>query len=475
MDTNLALEQTQEINDAFDLQRSYALALRSSDYRERMMVLERFEKVFNASHDKIHRAAAADFSKSKAEVDFSEILSVVSELKHIRKHLKSWMKPQKASPGLMMLGTSSKIVREPRGVCLVVSPWNYPFNLTFCPMMLAIAAGNTVIIKPSELTPNMSEVICEIVEQAFEAKEVVAFQGDAKTASYLTSLPFDHIFFTGSPLVGRRVMAAAAQNLTSVTLELGGKSPVIIDRTANLEKAAGAIVFGKFMNNGQTCIAPDYLYVEKTVKDTLIEELKKSIAKQYGSFDSLGANPDYCRIVNSSHFERLDRLLTDALDQGGVLLLGGRSERATRLIEPTIIEGMDLSSSIMQEEIFGPILPIITFNDIDEALNEINSKPKPLALYIFSDHKATQDKVIQQTSAGDSCINQIAIHFMHPNLPFGGVNNSGVGKSGGRWGFEAFSHERSVLEDKLGAAAFLRPPYTPRIHGMIKAAIKLFS
>ena len=475
MEESQKISQAVEIDNVLKIQRIHALSLRNSDYRQRLAVLDRFEKVFRASYGDMHRAASADFSKSEAEVDFTEIFTVLTELKHIRKNLKSWMKSRKAASAITMFGTSAKTIFEPRGVCLVVSPWNYPFNLTFCPMILAIAAGNTVIIKPSELTPNMSQVICDIVAKAFVKEEVAAFQGDAKTASYLTSLPVDHIFFTGSPAVGRRVMAAAANNLTSVTLELGGKSPVIIDRTANLKKAAGDIVFGKFMNNGQTCIAPDYIYVEEAVKETFVEEIKKSIAQQYGPFDLLATNSDYCRIVNDLHFGRLRRLLDDALEQGGTVIVGGKSDSETKLIEPTVIEGMSESSMIMQEEIFGPILPLIAFTDIDQILNEINSKPKPLALYVFSNEQVTQDKVIQRTSAGDSCINQIAIHFMHPNLPFGGVNNSGLGKTGGRWGFEAFSHQRSVLEDKLGAAALLRPPYTPRIHGMIKNAIKFFT
>ena len=475
MEESAKFPQAVEIDKVLSRQRKHALALRKSDYRQRLAVLDRFERVFKASYAEIHRAASADFSKSEAEVDFTEIFTVLTELKHIRKNLKSWMKSRKVAPAMTMFGTSAKIIFEPRGVCLVVSPWNYPFNLTFCPMMLAIAAGNTVMIKPSELTPNMSTVICDIVCKAFTPDEVAAFQGDAATASYLTSLPVDHIFFTGSPSVGRRVMAAAAENLTSVTLELGGKSPVLIDRTANIKKAAGDIVFGKFMNNGQTCIAPDYVYIEEAVKETFVEEMKKSIAQQYGSLDLLAANSDYCRIVNELHFGRLKRLLDDALAQGGAIIFGGKCDAETKLFEPTLLEGMAESSLIMQEEIFGPMLPLITFTDMDDILSEINSKPKPLALYIYSNERSTQDKVIQRTSAGDSCINQIAIHFMHPNLPFGGVNNSGLGKTGGRWGFEAFSHQRSILEDKLGAAALLRPPYTPRVHAMIKNAIKIFT
>lgn len=468
-------QQRAEIDHTFHSQRSYALTLRSTDYRQRLEVLARFEKVFKASYAKMYSAAAADFSKPEAEVDATEILPVVAELKQVRRQLRRWMKPKKVLPTMMVMGTSSKIVSEPRGVCLIVSPWNYPFNLTFGPMILAIAAGNTVIIKPSEMTPYMSAVIVDIVEQTFRSEEVAVFQGPADTSSYLTSLPFDHIFFTGSPRVGRHVMAAAAQNLTSVTLELGGKSPVIIDAKAALKKAADAIVFGKFCNNGQTCIAPDYLYVEASVKQAFIGELKASIAKQYGSIDDLASNTDYCRIVNDAHFTRLEGLLEDALEQGAEILAGGTRVREGRLIEPTLLEGMDDSAVIMQEEIFGPLLPIIEYSDLDEVIGEINRRPKPLALYIFSRDRAVQDKIIQQTSAGDTCINQIALHFMHPNLPFGGVNNSGLGKTGGQWGFDAFSHQRSVLNDKFSSTAMMYPPYTSRVRGMIKTAVKLFS
>ena len=463
------------IDETFKRQGSYALSLRCTDYRQRLKVLERFEKVFKASYAKMYSAAAADFSKPEAEVDATEILPVVAELKQARKELRHWRKPKKVMPTLMVLGTSSKVISEPRGVCLIVSPWNYPFNLTFCPMILALAAGNTVIIKPSEMTPYMSAVIADIVAEAFRPEEVAVFQGKAETSSYLTSLPFDHIFFTGSPQVGRHVMAAAARNLTSVTLELGGKSTVIIDSKASLKKAADAIVFGKFCNNGQTCIAPDYLYVESSIKTEFIAELKASITKQYGNADNLTSNSDYCRIVNDEHFTRLEGLLDDALDQGAEILLGGTRVRDRRLIEPTLLEGMSATSTIMQEEIFGPLLPIIEYSDLDQIIAEINARPKPLALYIFSRDSAMQDKVIQQTSAGDTCINQIALHFMHPNLPFGGINNSGLGKTGGRWGFDAFSHQRSVLHDKFSSTAMLHPPYTPRVKRMIKTAVKFFS
>jgi len=461
------------IDHTFASQKAYALELRKSSCTERLKVLARFEKVFKASYEKMYAAAAADFGKPEAEVDIGEIMVVVSDLAHIRKKLKKWMKATPVAASMAMLGTSSKIIVEPKGTSLVVSPWNYPFNLTFGPMMSAIAAGNTVIIKPSEMTPNMSKVIGEIVAAAFRPEEVAMFEGTAEVSSYLTSLPFDHIFFTGSPAVGKLVMAAAAKNLTSVTLELGGKSPVIVDKTANIAKAARSIAFGKFSNNGQTCIAPDYLFVDESVKDLLIAELKIYIGRQYGLDDDARINGDYCQVVNDAHHGRVSGLLDDALARGGQLITGGQVDDQQRFIAPTLIEGMSADSRIMQEEIFGPLMPIVTYSDLDAVIEHINSKPKPLALYFYSTDKHAIDKVLTETSAGGTCINQAVLHFVHPNLPFGGVNNSGIGMSGGEWGFKAFSHERSVLEDKWGSAHMMHPPYTPKVKKLIKMTASL--
>ncbi|XXK45663.1 aldehyde dehydrogenase family protein [Porticoccaceae bacterium nBUS_17] len=471
--TELNEQVKNQIDDVFARQQCYALELRKSDYKQRLAVLDRFEQAFRESEEKIYQSAADDFSKPQAEVDMSEIMAVLAELKHVRKNLKKWMKPVSVMPTASMIGTSSKIVKEPKGVTLVVSPWNYPFNLTFGPMIWSIAAGNTVIIKPSEMTPNMSAVIADIVERAFRPEEVSLFQGEADVASYLTALPFDHIFFTGSPAVGKHVMAAAAKNLTSVTLELGGKSPVIVDKSVNVKKAVQSIAWGKFSNNGQTCIAPDYLYVHESVKDQFVRELTACVEKQYGLGNNAKDNGDYCKVVNTSHYNRINRLLEDAKSQGGKLITGGQIDDAGRFIAPTLIEGMASDSAIMEEEIFGPLLPVITFSNIEEVIDVVNSKPKPLALYIYSTDKRNIDKVLCETSAGDTCVNQTMMHFLHHNLPFGGVNNSGIGKSGGVWGFNAFTHERSVLNDKFSSASMLHPPYTPKVRKLIKMAIKM--
>jgi len=270
-------------------------------------------------------------------------------------------------------------------------------------------------------------------------------------------------------------MAAAARNLTSVTLELGGKSPVIIDKSANIKKTVGSIAWGKFTNNGQTCIAPDYLYIHESIKDEVVAEMTACVKKQYGLGNDARDNSDYCQVVNTAHHGRISALLKDAKANGGKVLIGGEMVKAGRFIAPTMIEGMSEDSAIMQEEIFGPILPIITFSDLDEAVAYVNSKPKPLALYIYAQDQGAINKVLQETSAGDTCVNQTMMHFLHQNLPFGGVNNSGIGKSGGVWGFRAFTHERSVLVEKFSAASMLHPPYTPKVLKMIKQTMRLVS
>lgn len=471
------LDQTLKttIDRVFAEQQCYSLSLRSSTCEQRLAVLEKFERVFKSSFDKLYKAAYEDFSKPESEVNTGEILSVLSELKHVQKYLRRWMKPTRVRPTAAMIGTKSKILYEPKGVTLIISPWNYPFNLSFGPMIWSIAAGNTVILKPSEMTPAMSAVIQEIVEQAFDSREVCVFQGDAEVASYLTEQPFNHIYFTGSPAVGKQVMTAAAKNLASVTLELGGKSPVIVDQSADLNKAAKSICFGKLVNNGQTCIAPDYVYVHSSVKDKLMSAMLKAIESLYGPLPKISSNPDYCRVVNQSHYQRIKSLLDNAEEQGAKIFFGGETNDQQRFIAPTLLTDIPPESDIMQQEIFGPLLPVMEFEDIATVIDQVNNNPKPLALYVFSADDALTNRVLQQTSAGDSAINATVIHAIHQNLPFGGVNNSGMGKSGGVWGFQAFSHQRSVVEDKLGLSALLSPPYTAKVKCLIRAALKFLS
>jgi len=464
-----------EIDKLFALQKKHALQLRKSTYKQRMQKLERFETVFKNSYQKIYASAKADYGKTETEVDLTEIFAVIAELKHAKRHLKKWMKPKRVLPTKASIGTSAKIVKEPKGVCLVISPWNYPFNLTFGPMVMAIAAGNTVMIKPSEMTPNMSGVIREIVEEAFEPNEACVIEGEVAVSTHLTSLPFDHIFFTGSPAVGKIVMAAAAKNLTSVTLELGGKSPTIVDKTANIKTAARNIAWGKFANNGQTCIAPDYLFVHESVKDEFLKEFKANVQKLYGRDEAIEANTDYCRIVNTRHFNRINNLLEDAVSQGAKKVVGGLKNPETNFIAPTVLDDVAPASNILVEEIFGPLLPVMSYTKIEHVIDYINERPKPLALYVYSKDNQTIDKVLTETSSGDACINHNLVQFLHLNLPFGGINNSGIGKSHGDHGFMAFSHERSVLRDRFSTTHMFFPPYNNKVKKLVKSAVKYFT
>ena len=448
-----------QIDDVFARQQCYALELRKSDCKQRLAVLDRFEQAFRESEEKIYQSAADDFSKPQAEVDMSEIMAVLAELKHVRKNLKKWMKPISVMPTASMIGTSSKIVKEPKGVTLVVSPWNYPFNLTFGPMIWSIAAGNTVIIKPSEMTPNMSAVIADIVERAFRPEEVSLFQGEADVASYLTALPFDHIFFTGSPAVGKHVMAAAAKNLTSVTLELGGKSPVVLSRSADLEQAIERIMVGKTLNAGQICLAPDYVLVPEEQLEEVIRIATATVANMY---PSLLNNEQYTSVVNERHHTRLSSYVADAEQRGcRVIPINPANEdfsAGTHKIPPTLVIAPENAALCMEEEIFGPLLPIIGYTDLDQVIASINAGPKPLAYYIYSQTNANIDKTLTQITSGGACVNHSLLQFLQGNLPFGGVNNSGIGRAHGHYGFKEFSHERGVVKTQFDFAAMLMMP-----------------
>jgi aldehyde dehydrogenase (NAD+) len=458
------------IPDTFRRQQQTAISLRTSTAEQRIAKLKKLEAAVNANKQALYQALHADLRKPEAEADLSEIMPVISEIHHTAKHLKSWMRTKRVAPTLTLLGTQARLRYEPKGVALIISPWNYPINLTLGPLASAIAAGNTAIIKPSELTPNCSAVMAEIIRSTFDPSEIALFEGDAAVSTELLALPFDHIFFTGSPAVGKIVMAAAAKNLTSVTLELGGKSPVIVDDTADITKAANSIMWGKFINNGQTCIAPDYLYVHEKILPEFLEKSKAAIAKMYGTNPQ--TSPDYCRMVNEKHFSRVKRLIDDATANGATIAAGGAAEIADKFIAPTLLTNVSASSEVMKEEIFGPVLPIISYRDIANPIAHINDNPKPLALYVYSKNQQTIERVITETSTGGACINMSMLHFSHANLPFGGVNNSGIGSSHGIFGFKAFSHERAVLRDQFSTIPMLFPPYTTRVKSIIKLTLK---
>ena len=462
---------------AFAVHQDAVRTLRTEPVSKRIVRLKRLRDWIHANRSDLHKAMYDDFKKNPTEVDGTELFHVLSEIKNAVASLDEWTAPKKIDAPITMLGTRSFIQYEPRGVCLIMSPWNYPFSLCVGPLVAALAAGNAVVLKPSELTPHVSSMINKMTKEVFEPSVVSIFEGGPEVSQQLLKLPFDHIFFTGSPSIGKLVMKAAAENLTSVTLELGGKSPAIITDSAHLKEAAIRTAVAKFVNNGQTCIAPDYLLVDEKISSLFIKELiqqtKKLFTENNGAFQT---SAHYCRIVNDKHFKRLTNLLDDALKQGAILEFGGEVDESTRFIHPTIISRPPRSSGVMNEEIFGPILPIVTYTKVEEAIEFINEKPKPLALYIYTGSREVQRKILNETSSGGVCINDSAIHFLHSNLPFGGVNNSGIGKSHGYHGFLAFSNEKPVMKQKRGFTSVqaFYPPYTNTSKKLIDWFLKLF-
>ncbi|RJS93546.1 aldehyde dehydrogenase family protein [Salinisphaera sp. Q1T1-3] len=461
-----------DIQRLFKAQQPRALALRESTAAERIDKLRRLRRLMFDRREAIMDACHADFGKPRAEVEVTEILPVVAEARHACARLKSWMKPQRKRPTLLLLGTQAAIHTEPRGRCLIISPWNYPINLSFGPLVSAIAAGNTVILKPSELTPHCARLMAEMIAELFDPSEVTVVQGAVATAQSLLDLPFDHIFFTGSPAVGRVVMAAAAKHLSSVTLELGGKSPVVVDASADLDNTARTLVWAKFANNGQTCIAPDYVYVHEDIRDAFLKACVSALEALYGDQGRMADNQDYCRIVNDKHHARLRGILEDAHERGARLTTGAIPDNTDRYIAPTIVTDIPADARIMEEEIFGPLMPVLGFNDLSTAIADINARPKPLALYIYAKDKAVIDRILASTSAGGTAINTAMLQFLHKRLPFGGVNNSGIGNSHGHAGYRAFSHERSVLRDRFSLAFLFRPPYNAFTRQFIRFTVR---
>ena len=452
-------DSTSIYKSLFKKQKANQFAIANTSAKVRIGKLNALKKAIEVTYkDKIREALAKDLGKPTIESDLTEIYQVIGEIKHAKANLRLWMKRQKVETPLAMLGASSWVHHEPKGVCLIISPWNFPFNLTFGPLVSAIAAGNTVIIKPSEMTPNCSALMAKMVGELFMEEEVALVEGAIKESQELLKLPFNHIFFTGSPTVGKIIMKAAAEHLTSVTLELGGKSPTVIDSNVNIKQAAKRIMWGKFMNAGQICVAPDYVLIHESLKERFIEACKLQL-KEFFSLE-MSDSKSFGRIVNKKHFERLLALLNDAKDNNAKIEIGGEHNTNDKYIDPTILSDVAEESSILKEEIFGPLLPIISFKNLDEAITYINKGEKPLALYIYSRSKSTVKKVIQNTRAGSTCINQNLIQYSNHYLPFGGSNNSGIGKSHGYYGFKAFSNERAVMKQHVkGINEWLFPPY----------------
>ncbi len=463
-----------EIERIFNLQRAHQFTVAKTNARERKEKLKKLQKAVLARKQELRDAMYADFRKHPSEVDLTEIYPVTSEVKHAVRHLSKWMRPHRVKTPVSLLGSSSYIHYEPKGVVLIISPWNFPVNLTFGPLVAAIAAGNCVMIKPSEHTPHTSAVMKSIIDDLFDTSEVAVVEGGVATSQALLAQPFNHIFFTGAPAIGKVVMEAAAKHLASVTLELGGKSPTIVDETANVSTAAKRIAWAKFTNNGQICIAPDYLFVHETKKDEFLDKFREHVESFYG--EEAQKSDSYARIVNNRHFQRISSYLDDARAKGATVVYGGHTEGSEDYIAPTVLTDVDPSSDVMTEEIFGPVLPVNTFKTLDEPIAMINSKEKPLALYIYSKSKHNIGRIIENTRAGGTSINHSAVYFFNNNLPFGGSNNSGIGKGHGFFGFEAFSNARGIFKQvsPFSAIDLMTAPYNKFKQTLIDLSIKFF-
>jgi aldehyde dehydrogenase (NAD+) len=422
-------------NALVEKQRAYFLTGKTKDLEFRIKALEKLRQVVQSHELELTGALRADLNKSEFDAYATEIGFVLHEIRFVLKHLKSWMKPRKVKTPMTHIGSVSMIFPEPYGVSLIIAPWNYPFQLAVAPLIGAIAAGNCAILKPSELTPTTSALLAKLINENFQDDFIAVVEGDVATSQALLAERFDYIFFTGSVPVGKVIMEAAAKNLTPVTLELGGKSPCIVDEKANLKLAAKRIAWGKFLNAGQTCIAPDYLYVQKSIKEPFLLLLKEAIADMFGEIEK------NTRIVSEKHFLRLQEFLQD-----GSIYVGGDSDQEALKIEPTVLTDITWNDRVMADEIFGPILPVLEFEDIDEVICQIQQKPNPLALYVFSESNDVQNKVINHISFGGGCINDTIYHITSPYLPFGGVGSSGIGAYHGKGSFDTFSHEKSVLK-----------------------------
>lgn len=434
-------------------------------YEFRKEQLLKLKEMLQNYEKDMYTALKKDLNKSEYEAFLSEIGILYKETSEAIKHLHRWMKREKVKTPMTHFGSKSYIYKEPYGVTLIISPWNYPLNLTIAPLIGAIAAGNCAIIKPSEFTPTVSNLLQQMIEATFDDSYITVVQGEKEVSEALLEEEFDYIFFTGSPQVGKIVMEKASKHLTPVTLELGGKSPCIIDKDAKLDLAATRTAWGKFINAGQTCIAPDYLLVHEDVKDAFLSKLKASIEKLYG--DDPLQNDDYTKIITERHYHRLKSFISKEK-----VAIGGEADEASRKIAPTVLDNATWEDAAMTEEIFGPILPVITFKQLDEVKEQIMKAPKPLALYYFSENKVNQDWILNNIQFAGGCINDTIFHFGNPHLPFGGVGTSGIGSYHGKASFDTFSHHKSVLKQTTAFDMTLRYPNSKRGLNIIKKLMK---
>ncbi|MED4793510.1 aldehyde dehydrogenase [Priestia megaterium] len=412
---------------------------KTKDIAFRIETLKKLRELVVRHEDDILKAVKADLNKPEMEAKRAEVGLVLSEIDFAVENLAEWAAPKEVETPSTHAGAKSYIYQDPYGLALVIAPWNYPFQLAVSPVVGAIAAGNCVVLKPSELTPHTSSLLAKMFNENFPEEYLTVVEGEVETSTALLKENFDYIFFTGSTMVGKIVAEAAAKHLTPVTLELGGKSPTIVHEDANIEEAAKRIARGKFANAGQTCVAPDYILVQRNVKDELLANLKQVVTNTYG--EDVSQNLDFPHVVSEKHFDRLNSFLTN-----GDIVFGGKTDRSRLFIEPTVLDNISWEDNVMQDEIFGPILPVIVYDEISEVIEAIVKRPKPLALYLFSEDEAVQDRILNSVSFGGGSINDTINHMTSHYLPFGGVGDSGMGAYHGKASFDTFSHAKSILK-----------------------------
>jgi len=461
----------------FEAQRANRWSVAATDSKVRVDKLRRWKGAIVDRREEMFAAAAGDLRRSKTETEIIELQPVLLELGHTMRHLRRWMRPRRVSAPWPLFGTRSEIRSEAKGVVLILAPWNVPFSLMSEPLAAAVAAGNCAIVATSEKAPATARFFGSLVRSVFPENEVAVVDGGVEAAKALLDLPFDHIFFTGSPKVGRLVMAAAARNLASVTLELGGKSPAIVDGTGDVREAARRIVWGKFVNTGQLCIAPDYVLVQESAAPEFLTAARRAVEDFFGGTESARrSSADLGRLIDAAAFERLRKLFEGAVERGARIEIGGELAAGERYISPTILTGVAPGDPLMEEEIFGPILPVSTFRNLGEAIELVRARPKPLAMYVFSAGRGQIEEVLRGTSAGGTVVGDTLLHYSNCHLPFGGVGESGFGSYHGEFGFRAFSHERGVLrQGVLGLSRLYRPPYGERKRRIISAITRILS
>jgi aldehyde dehydrogenase (NAD+) len=466
-------ELKHNLGNIFNAQLNNRVSLAKTGYRERKRKLKLLLATFLEMEGEAEAALYADMKKSATEAGITEIMGIKTEASFAIKNLRKWMKTRRVGAPLMVSFTRGWVRPEPKGTVLIISPWNYPILLVLNPLIAAVAAGNTAIIKPSEFTPASAAFVKKLIEKVFPENEVAVVLGDHEPAIELLKKPFNHIVFTGSPSVGKIVMEAASKHLAGVTLELGGKSPVVVDETANVSDAAWKLAFYKFTNAGQTCTAPDYVLCHKSKQEDLIAGLAANF-KRFFKKNGKHTTEDYCQIINQKHFDRVSGYIDSAVSRGASVVFGGRTDKESRFIEPTVLSNVSLESEVMTEEIFGPILPILPYENLDDVVSFINKRHRPLALYVFSSNKKNQDKLMSETCSGSFLINDCVINHANPHLPFGGINNSGIGSYHGKFGFDELSHHKAILKStSLSPFKLMLPPYTPLVKKLVKMTKKL--